>query len=51
MQFGIDVAQQRIEWDALVERTRFGEECDFTGARGFDHFHPMYGEGPGNCFG
>ena len=50
MQFGIDVAQQRIEWDALVERTRFGEECGFTGAWGFDHFQPMYGEGPGNCF-
>jgi alkanesulfonate monooxygenase SsuD/methylene tetrahydromethanopterin reductase-like flavin-dependent oxidoreductase (luciferase family) len=50
MQFGIDVAQQRIEWDALVERTRFGEECGFTGAWGFDHFQPMFGEGPGNCF-
>ncbi len=50
MQFGIDVAQQRLDWDDLVTRARFGEECGFTGAWGFDHFQPMYGEGPGNCF-
>jgi alkanesulfonate monooxygenase SsuD/methylene tetrahydromethanopterin reductase-like flavin-dependent oxidoreductase (luciferase family) len=50
MQFGIDVAQQRIEWDDLLARTQFGEACGFTGAWGFDHFQPMYGEGPGNCF-
>ena len=50
MQFGIDVAQQRIEWDDLVARVQFGEACGFTGAWGFDHFQPMYGEGPGNCF-
>ena len=50
MQFGIDVAQQRIDWDDLVARVQFGEACGFTGAWGFDHFQPMYGEGPGNCF-
>src|SRR5207344_3009982 len=50
MQFGIDVSQQRIEWDDLVARVLFGEACGFTGAWGFDHFQPMYGEGPGNCF-
>jgi F420-dependent oxidoreductase-like protein len=50
MRFGIDVAQQRMEWDELVGRTRFGEELGYDGAWGFDHFQPMYGEGPGNCF-
>jgi alkanesulfonate monooxygenase SsuD/methylene tetrahydromethanopterin reductase-like flavin-dependent oxidoreductase (luciferase family) len=50
MRFGIDIAQQRLEWDEVVERAQFGEECGFEGAWGFDHFQPMYGEGPGNCF-
>ena len=50
MRFGIDVAQQRIVLDDLLARTRFGEACGFTGAWGFDHFQPMYGAGPGNCF-
>jgi alkanesulfonate monooxygenase SsuD/methylene tetrahydromethanopterin reductase-like flavin-dependent oxidoreductase (luciferase family) len=50
MRFGLDVAQQRIEWDELVDRVRFAEQCGFEGAWGFDHFQPMYGEGPGNCF-
>jgi F420-dependent oxidoreductase-like protein len=47
---GIDVAQQRMDWDELVSRVRFGEDLGFDGAWGFDHFEPMYGEGPGNCF-
>jgi F420-dependent oxidoreductase-like protein len=50
MRFGIDVAQQRMEWDELVARARLGEELGFDGAWGFDHFQPLYGEGPGNCF-
>ncbi len=50
MRFGIDVAQQRIQWDELLDRARLGEELGFDGAWGFDHFQPMYGEGPGNCF-
>jgi F420-dependent oxidoreductase-like protein len=50
VRFGIDVAQQRMEWDDLVNRARLGEELGFDGAWGFDHFQPMYGEGPGNCF-
>jgi alkanesulfonate monooxygenase SsuD/methylene tetrahydromethanopterin reductase-like flavin-dependent oxidoreductase (luciferase family) len=50
MDFGIDVAQQRIEWDELLQRVRLGEGAGFTGVWGFDHFQPMYGEGPGNCF-
>ncbi|GIU86608.1 MAG: LLM class F420-dependent oxidoreductase [Acidimicrobiia bacterium] len=50
MRFGIDVAQQRMPWDELVSRVRFVEELGFEGAWGFDHFQPMYGEGPGECF-
>jgi alkanesulfonate monooxygenase SsuD/methylene tetrahydromethanopterin reductase-like flavin-dependent oxidoreductase (luciferase family) len=47
---GIDVAQQRLEFDEVVGRVRFGEDLGFAGAWGFDHLRPMYGEGPGNCF-
>jgi alkanesulfonate monooxygenase SsuD/methylene tetrahydromethanopterin reductase-like flavin-dependent oxidoreductase (luciferase family) len=50
VRFGIDIAQQRLEWDELVGRARLGEELGFDGAWGFDHFSPLYGEGPGNCF-
>jgi F420-dependent oxidoreductase-like protein len=50
MRFGIDVAQQRMEFGEIVERVRLGESLGFDGAWGFDHFVPMYGEGPGNCF-
>jgi F420-dependent oxidoreductase-like protein len=50
MRFGIDVAQQRMEFTELVERVRLADRLGFEGAWGFDHFVPMYGEGPGNCF-
>jgi F420-dependent oxidoreductase-like protein len=50
MRFGIDVAQQRLAFDEIVERVGFGEQLGFEGAWGFDHFVPMYGEGPGECF-
>ena len=50
MRFGIDVAQQRMPWDEVVSRTRFAEELGFDGIWGFDHFQPMYGEGPGETF-
>jgi F420-dependent oxidoreductase-like protein len=50
MRFGIDVAQQRLDFAEVVDRVRFGEDLGFDGAWGFDHFTPMYGEGPGNCF-
>jgi F420-dependent oxidoreductase-like protein len=50
MRFGLDVAQQRMPWDELVARTRFAEDLGFAGAWGFDHFQPMYGDGPGECF-
>jgi F420-dependent oxidoreductase-like protein len=50
MRFGIDVAQQRMPFDEVVDRVRFGEELGFDGVWGFDHYVPMYGEGPGECF-
>src|ERR671927_1289199 len=50
MRFGLDVAQQRMPWDEVVSRVRFAEELGFDGAWGFDHFQPMYGEGPGETF-
>jgi F420-dependent oxidoreductase-like protein len=50
MRFGLDVAQQRMPWDEIVSRVRFAEELGFDGAWGFDHFRPMYGEGPGETF-
>jgi alkanesulfonate monooxygenase SsuD/methylene tetrahydromethanopterin reductase-like flavin-dependent oxidoreductase (luciferase family) len=50
MRFGLDVAQQRMDWDEIVSRSRFAEELGFDGVWGFDHFQPLYGEGPGNCF-
>lgn len=50
MRFGLDVAQQRVSWQELVRRVKFAEELGFEGVWGFDHFQPMYGEGPGECF-
>ncbi len=50
MRFGLDVAQQRMPWDEVVSRVRFAEDLGFDGAWGFDHFQPMYGEGPGETF-
>lgn len=50
MRFGLDVAQQRMSWDELVRRVRLAEELGFEGVWGFDHFEPMYGEGPGETF-
>ncbi|CAN5784325.1 LLM class F420-dependent oxidoreductase [soil metagenome] len=50
MRFGLDVAQQRMSWNENVSRVRFAEEVGFDGVWGFDHFQPMYGEGPGECF-
>jgi F420-dependent oxidoreductase-like protein len=50
MRFGLDVAQQRMPWDELVRRVQLAEELDFDGVWGFDHFQPMYGEGPGETF-
>ena len=50
MRFGLDIAQQRMPFGEVVARARFAEEAGFDGVWGFDHFQPMYGEGPGECF-
>ena len=47
MRFGLDIAQQRMPWDEVVSRVQFAEDLGFDGVWGFDHFQPMYGEGPG----
>ena len=39
-----------MPFDELVSRVQFAEQLGFDGAWGFDHFQPMYGEGPGECF-
>ena len=44
MRFGLDIGQQRLEFDEVVDRTQFAETLGFDGAWGFDHFVPMYGE-------
>jgi len=50
MQIGLDVAQQRMPWNEVASRARFADEAGFDGIWGFDHFQPMYGHGPGECF-
>lgn len=50
MEFGLDIAQHRVSFDEEVSRAQLGERLGFTGVWGFDHFKPMYGEGPGECF-
>jgi len=50
MKFGLDVAQQRMTWSENASRARFADELGFDGIWGFDHFQPMYGEGPGEVF-
>jgi F420-dependent oxidoreductase-like protein len=50
MRFGLDVAQQRMPWDELVRRAVLAEDLGFEGLWGFDHFKPMYGDGPGETF-
>jgi F420-dependent oxidoreductase-like protein len=50
MRIGLDMAQQRVPWEEVVSRARFADELGFDGIWGFDHFQPMYGSGPGECF-
>ena len=50
MDFGLDIAQQRMSWSEIVGRAQFAEGLGFNGVWGFDHFQPMYGDGPGECF-
>src|SRR5574341_1878964 len=39
-----------MPWEELVARARLVDEAGFDGLWGFDHFQPMYGSGPGECF-
>ncbi len=50
MRFGLDIAQQRMTWNDNADRARFADALGFDGIWGFDHFQPMYGDGPGECF-
>ena len=50
MRIGLDVAAQRMPFAEVVDRTRFAEGLGFDGVWGFDHFQPMYGDGPGEAF-
>jgi alkanesulfonate monooxygenase SsuD/methylene tetrahydromethanopterin reductase-like flavin-dependent oxidoreductase (luciferase family) len=50
MRFGLDIAQQRNPWSELASRAQLADGLGFDGIWGFDHFQPMYGEGPGECF-
>jgi alkanesulfonate monooxygenase SsuD/methylene tetrahydromethanopterin reductase-like flavin-dependent oxidoreductase (luciferase family) len=50
MRFGLDIAQQRMPWPEVAGRARFADDLAFDGIWGFDHFQPMYGDGPGECF-
>jgi F420-dependent oxidoreductase-like protein len=50
MRYGLDLAQQRMPWSEVASRARFADELGFDGIWGFDHFQPMYGDGPGECF-
>ena len=50
MRFGLDVTPQRMPWDEVVRRVKLAEDLGFDGVWGFDHFQPMYGDGPGEVF-
>jgi alkanesulfonate monooxygenase SsuD/methylene tetrahydromethanopterin reductase-like flavin-dependent oxidoreductase (luciferase family) len=50
IRFSLDTAQQRMSWAENRSRVCFAEALGFFGVWGFDHFQPMYGEGPGECF-
>lgn len=50
MQIGLDIAQQRMPFEEVVARARLADEAGFDSVWGFDHFQPMYGQGPGECF-
>lgn len=50
MRLGLDLAQHRMSFAELTSRARFADEAGFDGIWGFDHYQPMYGSGPGECF-
>jgi alkanesulfonate monooxygenase SsuD/methylene tetrahydromethanopterin reductase-like flavin-dependent oxidoreductase (luciferase family) len=50
MQIGLDVAQQRLPFAEIVDRAKLADAAGFDSFWGFDHFQPLYGSGPGECF-
>jgi alkanesulfonate monooxygenase SsuD/methylene tetrahydromethanopterin reductase-like flavin-dependent oxidoreductase (luciferase family) len=50
LRFGLDVGQQRMPWSESVARVQLAEALGFDGVWGFDHFQPMFTDGPGECF-
>lgn len=50
MRFGLDVAQQQLEWREILERAQLAEDLGFDGVWMFDHFKAMYGDPSGPCF-
>src|SRR3979490_458042 len=50
MRVGLDVLNQRMPLDEEMARVRFPHSLGFDGVWGFDHFQPMYGDGPGETF-
>jgi alkanesulfonate monooxygenase SsuD/methylene tetrahydromethanopterin reductase-like flavin-dependent oxidoreductase (luciferase family) len=50
LRIGLDVAQQRLPWAEISSRAQLADDLGFDGVWGFDHFQPMYGSGPGECF-
>jgi alkanesulfonate monooxygenase SsuD/methylene tetrahydromethanopterin reductase-like flavin-dependent oxidoreductase (luciferase family) len=50
MQIGLDVAQQRLPFAEIVDRAKLADAAGFDSFWGFDHFQPLYGTGPGECF-
>jgi F420-dependent oxidoreductase-like protein len=49
VRIGMETSQHRVEWPELLVRVRLADEAGFDGAWIFDHFTPLYGEGPGPC--
>lgn len=49
MRVGVETSQHRVGWVELLERVHLVEQAGFDGVWIFDHFTPLYGEGPGAC--
>ncbi len=49
MRMAVETDQHRLTWPELLERVRWIEAAGFDGAWIFDHFQPLYGDGPGPC--
>lgn len=50
VRIALSTDQHRLEWPELLRQARYGEDAGFDGLWIFDHFKPLYGQGPGPCF-